>query len=81
MDSRKEEQGIKKEGWERRITVKSTCVYVYTCMYVSFCTQVKRLLCQEGKPLQIHERLLAGSTAGVIAQTLIYPMEVCDLGS
>jgi solute carrier family 25 phosphate transporter 23/24/25/41 len=29
--------------------------------------------------LKAHEKLLAGSTAGVIAQTTIYPMEVCDL--
>ena len=41
--------------------------------------QVKRLLVRgngEGKGLQVHQRLLAGSTAGVIAQTTIYPMEV-----
>ena len=41
--------------------------------------QVKRLLVRgngEGKELQVHQRLLAGSTAGVIAQTTIYPMEV-----
>ena len=31
---------------------------------------------REGKALQVHQRLLAGSTAGVIAQTTIYPMEV-----
>ena len=38
--------------------------------------QVKRLLVEEGRPLQVHQRLLAGSSAGVIAQTTIYPMEV-----
>lgn len=38
---------------------------------------VKRILCRDdGKPLHMYERLLAGSTAGVIAQTTIYPMEV-----
>lgn len=37
---------------------------------------VKRLMVCEGRELQVHERLLAGSTAGVIAQTAIYPMEV-----
>ena len=41
--------------------------------------QVKKLLAGDDveKPLQVHWRLLAGSTAGVIAQTTIYPMEVC----
>ena len=27
--------------------------------------------------LGVHEKFFAGSTAGVIAQTAIYPMEVC----
>lgn len=40
--------------------------------------QVKRLLVRDndGKPLQAHQRLLAGSSAGVMAQITIYPMEV-----
>ena len=39
--------------------------------------QVKKLFAhKDGRPLQVYERLLAGSTAGVIAQTAIYPMEV-----
>ena len=38
--------------------------------------KVKRLLKDGDDPLQVHERLLAGSTAGVIAQTAIYPLEV-----
>lgn len=40
--------------------------------------QVKRLLVRDndGKPLQTHQRLLAGSSAGVMAQITIYPMEV-----
>ena len=38
--------------------------------------QVKKLLKDGNEPLQVHERLLAGSTAGVIAQTTIYPLEV-----
>ena len=42
-----------------------------------FLVQVKKLFAhKDGRPLQVYERLLAGSTAGVIAQTAIYPMEV-----
>jgi len=44
--------------------------------YSSCWLQVKRLLHQDGRPLHVHERLLAGSTAGVVAQTTIYPTEV-----
>lgn len=51
-----------------------------TVPYFSVVTylQVKRLLVRDndGKPLQAHQRLLAGSSAGVMAQTTIYPMEV-----
>ena len=46
---------------------------------VCVCVQVKRLLVRgngEGRELQVHQRLMAGSTAGVIAQITIYPMEV-----
>ena len=38
---------------------------------------MKALLKRDNQPLKVYERLLAGSTAGVIAQTTIYPMEVC----
>ncbi|XP_019850971.1 PREDICTED: calcium-binding mitochondrial carrier protein SCaMC-3-like [Amphimedon queenslandica] len=38
--------------------------------------KIKALLKQDDQPLKVYERLLAGSTAGVIAQTTIYPMEV-----
>lgn len=38
--------------------------------------QMKKLLHREGHDLQVHERFMAGSSAGVIAQTSIYPMEV-----
>ncbi|RVE46110.1 hypothetical protein evm_009274, partial [Chilo suppressalis] len=40
--------------------------------------QVKRLIKGERKnqPLEIHERFLAGATAGAISQTVIYPLEV-----
>ena len=47
---------------------------------ILFLVQVKRLMVCEGRELQVHERLLAGSTAGVIAQTAIYPMEVRSWG-
>jgi solute carrier family 25 phosphate transporter 23/24/25/41 len=38
--------------------------------------RVKKLLKDGNEQLKVHERLLAGSTAGVIAQTTIYPLEV-----
>ncbi|XP_071488756.1 calcium-binding mitochondrial carrier protein SCaMC-2-like [Diadema antillarum] len=38
--------------------------------------RIKRLLHTEGKELKVYERFVAGSLAGVIAQTTIYPMEV-----
>lgn len=38
--------------------------------------KTKALLKRDNHPLKVYERLLAGSTAGVIAQTTIYPMEV-----
>ncbi|GBP10304.1 Calcium-binding mitochondrial carrier protein SCaMC-2 [Eumeta japonica] len=40
--------------------------------------QVKRLILGERKnqPLEIHERFIAGATAGAISQTVIYPLEV-----
>lgn len=40
--------------------------------------QVKRLIKGERKnqPLEIHERFIAGATAGAISQTVIYPLEV-----
>lgn len=40
--------------------------------------QVKRLIKGESRnqPLEIHERFVAGATAGAISQTVIYPLEV-----
>lgn len=40
--------------------------------------QVKRLIKGDVRhqPLQIHERFIAGATAGAISQTVIYPLEV-----
>ncbi|XP_059055282.1 calcium-binding mitochondrial carrier protein SCaMC-2 isoform X2 [Achroia grisella] len=40
--------------------------------------QVKRLIKGERKnqPLEIHERFVAGATAGAVSQTVIYPLEV-----
>lgn len=40
---------------------------------------MKALLQRGDQPLNIYERLLSGSTAGVIAQTSIYPMEVLKI--
>ncbi|XP_071802790.1 mitochondrial adenyl nucleotide antiporter SLC25A24-B-like isoform X2 [Asterias amurensis] len=37
---------------------------------------IKKLLRIEGKELKIHHRFAAGSMAGVISQSIIYPMEV-----
>lgn len=40
--------------------------------------QVKKLIKGEHRnmPLEIHERFIAGATAGAISQTIIYPLEV-----
>lgn len=38
--------------------------------------KIKRLIKEEGKPLEIHERFAAGALAGSISQSAIYPMEV-----
>ncbi|XP_031161278.2 calcium-binding mitochondrial carrier protein SCaMC-2-A [Sander lucioperca] len=38
--------------------------------------QIKQLICSEKETLNIVERFVAGSLAGVIAQSTIYPMEV-----
>ena len=38
--------------------------------------QLKKLLHTEGRELRAYERFMAGSSAGVISQTAIYPMEV-----
>uniref|UniRef100_A0A7N5JNV6 Solute carrier family 25 member 25 n=1 Tax=Ailuropoda melanoleuca TaxID=9646 RepID=A0A7N5JNV6_AILME len=38
--------------------------------------QIKRLMGSDQETLRIHERLVAGSLAGAIAQSSIYPMEV-----
>ncbi|XP_061134594.1 calcium-binding mitochondrial carrier protein SCaMC-2-A-like [Syngnathus typhle] len=38
--------------------------------------QIKRLIGSDGQTLSISERFVAGSLAGVIAQSAIYPMEV-----
>lgn len=37
---------------------------------------MKRLVGSDQETLRIHERLVAGSLAGAIAQSSIYPMEV-----
>ena len=46
--------------------------------YQSVCSlfQIKRLVGSDQETLRIHERLVAGSLAGAIAQSSIYPMEV-----
>lgn len=42
--------------------------------------QIKRFIGTDQEMLRIHERLLAGSLAGAIAQSSIYPMEVRPWG-
>ena len=58
----------------------SYCNYIpYFAVCVCVCVwflQLKGVLQRNGQPLQVHERLMAGSSAGVVAQTAIYPMEV-----
>ena len=43
---------------------------------VLFATQFKQFFATEDKPLSVYQRLAAGGSAGVVAQTSIYPMEV-----
>ena len=38
--------------------------------------QLKKMIHKDGQPTQVYERLAAGSAAGVISQTTVYPMEV-----
>ena len=48
--------------------------------FVSFHFQLKRLIKSDmSRELWISERFAAGSMAGAISQTAIYPMEVCTL--
>ena len=44
--------------------------------FVGSLFQIKRLIGSDQETLRIHERLVAGSLAGAIAQSSIYPMEV-----
>ena len=57
---------------------KSKCQLVYGHAFnLSF--QIKKLLVEDGsdtKDISVGTRFLAGSSAGIIAQTSIYPMEV-----
>lgn len=46
--------------------------YQFVCSLL----QIKRLVGSDQEALRIHERLVAGSLAGAIAQSSIYPMEV-----
>ena len=61
------------------------CFFVCSCYAVVFCLllfffflKMKGSLKKDpNQVLGVHEKFFAGSTAGVIAQTAIYPMEVC----
>lgn len=44
--------------------------------FLNLLLQIKRLIGSDKKALSILERFVAGSLAGVIAQSTIYPMEV-----
>lgn len=46
-----------------------------TC-FLCWLLQIKRLIGSDKETLSILERFVAGSLAGVIAQSTIYPMEV-----
>ncbi len=43
---------------------------------ILFYLQIKKLFKTDGKQLNLGERLLSGSMAGIVSQTSIYPMEV-----
>jgi len=45
-------------------------------LFICFFSQIKQLIGSEKGTLSIGERFVAGSLAGVIAQSTIYPMEV-----
>ena len=60
------------EGQAEKKTAKSASLNV--CL--SWLLQIKRFIGTDQEMLRIHERLLAGSLAGAIAQSSIYPMEV-----
>ena len=47
-----------------------------TIIRISVFLQIKRLIGSDQETLGIAERLVAGSLAGVISQSTIYPMEV-----
>lgn len=47
--------------------------------FTLFPYQIKRLIGTDKETLNVLERFVAGSMAGVIAQSTIYPMEVINL--
>ena len=54
------------------------CVYcVHVCVFIVLYLQMKGALkSSPDQVLRVHEKLFAGSSAGVMAQTAIYPLEV-----
>ena len=50
---------------------------VVISIFLTFFLQIKKLIKGESKEIGIFERFAAGSTAGAVAQTCVYPMEVC----
>lgn len=57
----------------RRIEIPGNFQGRLICNLIS---QIKRLIRGEHETLRVRERFVAGSLAGAIAQTIIYPMEV-----
>lgn len=55
--------------------------HVYHVFGFLLSLQIKWLIrgCKEGGSLRVQERFIAGSLAGATAQTIIYPMEVCQI--
>lgn len=49
---------------------------VHSLMWLTRSVQIKRLIGSDKETLSVLERFVAGSLAGVIAQSTIYPMEV-----
>ena len=74
-------RGILKEGGVRAFW-RGNGVNVMKIMPESACKfyayeALKSRIIEDPDNVKVHERLLSGSLAGVLAQTIIYPMEVC----
>lgn len=66
--------GLSRDGFNGRGTV--FLMSFANLFFLNLLLQIKRLIGSDKEALSILERFVAGSLAGVIAQSTIYPMEV-----